>query len=350
MSDEQDILINKLRDWLSQAIPGAIDLEVSNALEPSQGFSSQTLLFTAQWHEDQQPFRRDLVLRLQRDISCPLLADIFHQQRVMSVASQSSDVLVPAPILTEENPAPLGAPFFIMEQAKGRVPSDFPSYHAEGWIADLPLENRSQLWWNGIEAMERLHRIDWRAFDDLAANQNEPPDARFYIERFIVPWFEWAAQGVRFPVIEDAIAEFRETAPPVTRAGLVWNDARMGNVMFGDDERVSALFDFEVATLGPAEIDLGWWLYADEIFSESFGVPPLAGIPRGRDAIHGFEKRYGFAMPHFAYYRALAALKHAVISIRNYSNDKRTPDDEGLPPFPIERMERYLKEYRAITA
>ena len=349
MSDEFSALTSALRDWLAQKIDGASDLKLIGAFEPAQGFSSQTVLFTAKWQESGEERTWDLVARLQRDVSCPLLADVFHQYRVMSVASAVPGVHVPAPVFAEEDPGPLKAPFFIMEQASGRVPSDFPSYHAEGWIAELPLERRTQLWWNGIEAMERLHRIDWSEFTSLTDVQSTPPDARFYIQKFIVPWLEWAANGRRFPVIEDAITELLKVAPPVTRSGLVWNDARMGNVMFGKNEQVSALFDFEVASLGPAEIDLAWWLYADDIFSENFGVTRLPGIPQGTEAIRGFEARYGYAMPHFTYYLALAALKHAVISIRDYSNDKRSGEAEGITPFPIKRLQQYLGEYRNIS-
>ncbi len=350
MSDDLKTLSDALGNWLARQTPGAQDMTLSDVIEPAQGYSSRTILFTARWEEAGQTRTRDLVARLQRDVSCPLLDDVFHQHGVMAVASKASDVLVPMPVFAEHDPAPLGTPFFVMERAGGQVPSDFPSYHSEGWVADLPLKERTQLWWNGIEAMERLHRIDWSVFETLTAGQQTPPDARFYIERFIMPWFEWAAKGTRFPVIEEAIAEMSATAPAVTRSGLAWNDARMGNVMFGADNQVSALFDFEVATLGPAEIDLAWWLYADDIFSESFGVARLPGIPQGQDAIGGFEARYGYAMPDFSYYLALAALKHAVISIKDYGNDKRAPSPEGLAPFPVERMQHYLKEYRSIAA
>jgi len=346
MSTELQHTIADLRDWLASKMPEAQNLELVDAFEPAQGYSSRTILFNAHWDERGESRQRGLVARIQRDVSCPLLADIFHQYQVMMVASQAQDVLVPAPLFAQSDPATLGAPFYIMERVHGRVPSDFPSYHAEGWVADLPVEDRARVWWNGVAAMERLHRIDWGAFTSLNAGLTSPPDARFYMRSFIIPWYEWAADGRTFSAIETGIQELMELAPAVTRSGLVWNDARMGNTMFAESGEVSALFDFEVATLGPAEVDIAGWLYIDEVFSEGFGVAPLPGIPQREDARRGFEKIYGYAMPDFAYYMALAALKHAVISIREYGNDKREDSAEDHAPFAIVRMQKYLEEFR----
>lgn len=347
MTGDLDVLAPRLRDWLSGQLSGAEDLRLSGMFEPAQGYSSRTLVFTAHWNEGGTEHEKGFVARLQRTVSCPLLADIFHQQRVMSVASAVPGVPVPVPIAVEPDADVLGDPFFLMERAEGQVPPDFPSYHSQGWVADLALLDQKRLWWNGMEAMKRLHRIDWRQFGNLVEGVSQPPDARFYIRRFIVPWFEWAANGRDFPAIANAIADLVAKAPPVSRAGLTWNDARPGNVMFDKGLEVSALFDFEVATLGPAEIDIAWWLYADVIFSEAFGVPPLAGIPTVEEALPGLERLYGRALPDLSYYLALAALKHAVISIRDYGNDKREAHEGGHIAFALSHLDRYLGDWTA---
>lgn len=347
MSEDSSRLAQSLRDWLAARMPGAQDLSVTDLFEPAQGYSSRTILFTARWLEGQSHREKGLVARLQRSVSCPLLADIFHQQRVMATASSVPGVPVPAPLELERDPAVLGAPFFLMERASGQVPPDFPSYHAQGWVADLPLTDRTRMWWNGFAAMERLHRIDWRETGELSADQADIPDAGFYLRQFIRPWFEWAAHGRSFPEIEQAMADMHETVPPVSGASLVWNDARPGNVMFDARQEVTALFDFEVATLGPAEIDIAWWLYADIIFSDGFGVPRLAGIPTVEAARKGIERLYARDMPDLDYYLALAALKHAVISIRDYGNEKREANENDHIAFALRHMRGYLDAHRA---
>ncbi|MDB5686269.1 MAG: hypothetical protein JWR77_858 [Rhizorhabdus sp.] len=325
-------LMQRLSAWLSARLPGAPEVAIRDVVEPAQGFSSRTILFTAAWGDTERP----LVARLQRDVAVPMLADVFHQYRVMRAVAGASDVRVPQIDFAEEDPAVLGTPFFLMDRINGRVPSDFPSYHAEGWFADLTAAEREQSWWNGITEMERLHRIDWRQFPFLNDAAGEAPTAGFYLEHFVARWFDWAAQGQSFPIVEDTLRFLLANQPPIHRSGLVWNDARLGNTMFRPDLGIASLLDFEVASLGPPEIDLAHWMYLDDIFSLNFGISRIAGIPDEAAAIAGFERIYGWKMPWFSFYQAIAALKILVLSIRDYSNDKKMAAPDALPDFLVD--------------
>src|SRR3546814_7806473 len=96
-----------------------------------------------------------------------MLADVFHQYRVMRAVAAHSNVKVPNIDFAEETGPVLGTPFFLMDCIDGRVPPDFPSYHAQGWFAEnLDAAGRARMWWTGIEELERLHRIAWPAFPD----------------------------------------------------------------------------------------------------------------------------------------------------------------------------------------
>ena len=338
----------RLAPWLSARLPGSPSVEIGDVTEPAQGFSSRTVLFTARWRTGDVVGERPLVARIQRDVAVPMLADVFHQYRVMRAIAAHSRVLVPNIDFAESDPAVLGAPFFLMDRIDGRVPPDFPSYHAQGWLADLPTAERTRLWWNGIGEMARLHRIDWHDFAFLADGTATPPDAVFYLDRFVGKWFDWARDGRSFPVIAEALAYLRAHAPAASQSGLVWNDARLGNTMYAPDGvEVASLFDFEVATLGPPEVDLAHWVYLDEVFSENFGVPRIDGLPRGREAVAGFERIYGRAMPQFSYYMAVAALKILILSVRQYGNDKQTAVPAALPDFLVDRLAHYLAEFKA---
>lgn len=330
--------------WFSAQLPGSPPVEIVDVKEPAQGFSSRTVLFTARWPGGE----RRLVARIQRDVAVPMLADVFHQYRVMRAIAPDSTVKVPNIDFAESDPTVLGAPFFVMDRIDGRVPPDFPSYHAQGWIADMTTAERTQCWWNGIEEMARLHQVDWRCFPFLAGNTETPPDAAFYLDRFVGNWFDWARNGQPFPVIADALAFLKANAPPAVQSGLVWNDARLGNTMYtADGVEVASLFDFEVATLGPPEVDLAHWVYLDEVFSENFGVPRIDGLPRGAEAVAGFERIYGRSMPQFSYYMAVAALKILILSVRSYGNDKDMGAPDALPDFLVTRLAHYLDEFKA---
>jgi aminoglycoside phosphotransferase (APT) family kinase protein len=341
-------LMQSLSGWLSARLPGAPPVEIKDVVEPAQGFSSRTILFTAAWQDGAERRERPLVARLQRDVAVPMLSDVFHQYRVMRAVANASDVPVPRIDFNETDPAVLGTPFFLMDRIDGRVPSDFPSYHAEGWFAELSASERERSWWNGIIQMERLHRIDWRHFPFLAGAADGPPTAGTYIESFVAHWFAWAAQGQPYPFVADSLRFLLAHQPPVHQTGLVWNDARLGNTMFRSDLEIASLLDFEVAALGPPEIDLAHWIYLDDIFSLSFGIPRIDGIPDEADAIAGFERIYGWEMPYFSYYQAVAALKILVLSIRDYSNDKKMDAPAALPDFLVNRVKLYIDRYSAI--
>ena len=338
--------MHRLRPWLAARIPGADALTISEAVEPAQGFSSRTILFKAAWREQGAARERALVARIQRETTTPMLGDVFHQCRVMRAVAAASDVAVPHIAFAEEDPGVLGAPFFLMDRIEGRVPSDFPSYHAEGWVADLTPAQREQAWWNGVREMERLHRISWRRFPFLGGASDRVPDAAFYLKDFVGRWFTWAAEGRAYPLIEEAMRFLVANAPDAQQSGLVWNDARMGNTMFRRDLSVASLFDFEVASLGPPEIDLAHWLYLEDIFSVQFGVERLPGLPGGDAAVRGFERIYGWPMPYFSYYMAVAALKILVISLRDYSNGKLMDAPEALSSFLSSQLSHYLDQYR----
>ena len=343
-------LLEKLRHWLLSKLNNATDLEILDAVEPSQGFSSRTVLFMAKWKENHRVCERQWVARIQRETVCPFLADIFYQYRVMKVAFEQSVAVVPKIVFAETDSTVIGDPFFIMERIDGRVPSDFPSYHQQGWFADLSDTERELAWWNGIKEMEKLHRLNVQAFPCIAELSDETPSARFYLEAFIGNWFEWATQGQSYPELEQALQFLIEHAPPVQQSGLVWNDARLGNTMFKDDLSVAALIDFEVASLGPPELDMAHWLYLDEVFSGQFGIERISGIPDRQATIKGFERIYGWSMPYFAYYEAVAALKIVVLTIRDYSNGKTMNTPDALPGFLMERLRQYLAEYREYLA
>lgn len=340
----------RLATWLSARLPGATGVEVRDVVEPAQGFSSRTVLLTACWSEGGIARSRPLVARLQRDVAVPMLADVFHQYRVMRAIAEHSSVRVPTIDFKEDDPAVLGAPFFLMDRIDGRVPPDFPSYHVEGWIADLDDAGRERHWWNGVREMHRLHTIDWRAFPFLADGRTDAPPSVFYLEKFVANWFDWAADGRSFPVIEEALRFLIANPPSGQQWGLVWNDARLGNTMFRLDGEVASLFDFEVATLGPPEVDLAHWMYLDDVFSLNFGVPRISGIPQEAEAIAGFERLYGRPMPYFSYYLAVAALKILILSVRDYSNNKTMDSPDSLPDFLAGRVKLYCERYAAYLA
>jgi len=81
----------------SDHMPSATGRSIKDVVEPKRGFSSsRTILFTARRREGGGACERHLVALMQRDIARPLLADVFHQYRVMEAAGRVPGVKCPA--------------------------------------------------------------------------------------------------------------------------------------------------------------------------------------------------------------------------------------------------------------
>ncbi len=76
-----------------------------------------------------------------------------------------------------------------------------------------------------------------------------------------------------------------------------WGDARIGNMMFEDFTPVAVL-DWEMASIGPREIDIGWMIYIHRFFQdmvEDLGMPGMPHILR-RDTVADLY-RGGLGLP-----------------------------------------------------
>ncbi len=63
----------------------------------------------------------------------------------------------------------------------------------------------------------------------------------------------------------------------------MWGDARLGNQMSRDGEIVAVL-DWEMVALGDPRLDLGWWIFCDDVLSTGTGGVAPPRIPeRGGD-------------------------------------------------------------------
>jgi aminoglycoside phosphotransferase (APT) family kinase protein len=85
--------------------------------------------------------------------------------------------------------------------------------------------------------------------------------------------------------------------------------------MWDDQGNVVALIDWELAALGPAELDLAWWLYFDDLFSTRFGVKRLDGLLTRDETIFLWEACVGRKAENLAYYDILVGLRMALVAV-----------------------------------
>lgn len=307
-----------LEKWLALRRPGAEGVRALSLGTPAAtGFSNETLLYDVTWREDGRAHREALVLRCAPSGEGVLPEyDVARQHRILEVLA-GTGVPVPRVVGLETDPTLLGVPFYLMERIEGRIPTDNPPYHVGGWVTEIPPAERAALWWDGIEVLARIHRLDWRSLGlgwlDTKGEAPTPLERQLdAYRRFLA----WAAAGARHPTCEAALAWLeaerpREPAP----VALCWGDARPGNMIFREG-RVVAVLDWEMATLGDPQQDLAWWLFLDRHHSEGLGAPRLPGFPERAETVARWEARTGLSASRLDYYEVFAAFRFAVIMIR----------------------------------
>lgn len=321
ISPDRDIEKTRLalEEWLAERMPEADRLVVPELTAPEgTGFSNETLMFDAVLDVGGEEQVRSLVARIQKpDQTVFPDLDVTRQATVMSRVAEHSEVPVPDVLWIERDPAPLGTPFYVMEKVEGSIPTDVPSYHQTGFVAEAPPEERRRMWESGLEAMARVHTLDWRAagLDVL----DRPDDGRIglpqllaYLERY----FEWAMQGRPYPSAERAWAWIQDHLPEEpSGATLCWGDARPSNMIFSGGRCVGVL-DWEMATLGPPDQDLGWWLYFDRFSSEGYGVPRLDGLPDREETIAHYARLTGREPRNLVFHEVLSGFYFVLIMVR----------------------------------
>jgi aminoglycoside phosphotransferase (APT) family kinase protein len=317
--DPQDVA-RTLSRWLATRLPAGAEPTVTDVDAPAAtGFSNETILCRARWREAGRPVERRLVVRVAPTRNSLFLdARFATQYKVMQTLAQGGTA-VPLPPLGwyEEDPSWLGVPFFTMDHVEGLVPPDNLPYTMEGWVLEASAAEQEQMWWSGLEAMARIHRADWRSLglEWLADPSRGAPgldqQLAYYRE-----YLDWTARGRPQPVAEAAwewlVANRPAEDGPVT---LCWGDARVGNIIWRDFTPVAVL-DWEMATLGQPELDLGWWLYFDRQFTEGLSVPRPPGFPSRQATVARYAELIGRPLHDLEFYEIFSGFRFAVIMCR----------------------------------
>jgi len=340
--------------WTAQMAPGATVTDVT-APEGS-GMSSETLLFTVQ---PAQGAPERYVARL-----APLASqqyqvfpeyDLELQRRVMQTVADHTDVPVPEVIAHETDTGWLGSPFLLMRRVDGIVPSDIPPYTMAGWLFDAAPEDQRTLERESVRALARLHALTPATHDLAFLNRPEfgvsALDQHLGYQRW---YYDWAREGQRVPLIERTFAALDRTRPKEGPTVLNWGDSRIGNMMF-HDFAPRAVLDWEMAALGPAEIDVAWMIFLHRFFEDmthKYEMPCLEDFLQRDRVAEIYAEESGRELRDLEWYEMFAAQRFAIVSIRTTwrtvaYGDAEAPDDlddvimfRSLLEEMVERVER----------
>ena len=200
-----------------------------------------------------------------------------------------------------------------MAKVEGQVPADNPGYHGEGWMPALSPEQQRRVWESGLDTMARIHQLDRGALG-LDWIKDVSPTEQLVLDH---EYRRFACGDVPYPPVDRAFEILEATAPPPSdRPALCWGDSRIGNMIFGDDQRVAAVLDWEMVTAGDPVQDLAWYLLLDRHHVMAFDVPRLPGLPTREESVARWSAASGHSAKHLEWYELLGAARYASIMVR----------------------------------
>ncbi|MFN2544879.1 MAG: phosphotransferase family protein [Actinomycetota bacterium] len=296
-----------LERWLDEQLggPGRVAVERHQA-----GHSNETFFVT-------RGSDRWVLRRPPRGAFLPTAHDVLREYRVLS-ALADTEVRSPTPILSCEEPAVIGVPFYLMEKVEGFVIRTElpPGFNDEGSAGA-----RAAIGEELVDALAELHGVDWRAV--RLDGWGRPTG---YLQRQIKRWngqLELATQFSRpLPDLVRIRDWLSEHVPEDADTTIVHGDYKLDNVIYAPDPpaRLLSIFDWEMSTIGDPLADMGWLLsyWRDPDDPPNPIHPELAlmtakGFSTRAELLARYSERTGRSMSDIAFYSVLAVWKLAVL-------------------------------------
>jgi aminoglycoside phosphotransferase (APT) family kinase protein len=312
-----DQLSRNLVSWLSAKMPEAKSVSVNNLAYPlGAGMSHETILFDAFWTDDGRDVRRGMVVRIKPVRHLVYQDDMFEQQyKLMQLMHEGGWVRVAKPLWFEDDSALLGAPFFVMEKVAGRVAVSYPPYCQEGWLVEASPADRRQMWADGVRQLASIQKVPVADAPFLSLSGEFAENFDQETDRWS-RYLNWVDPDGKLTLLREGFDHLLARRPANRPEGIVWGDARLGNLMISDDFRVAAVMDWEQPSLGGALHDLGWWLYSDHVQTEGRGIPVLEGMGSRAETIALWETVSGKSAADIGWYETFAVFKMECLGIR----------------------------------
>ncbi len=335
-----------LADWLSGVLPpGAEPQVVLHTGTDANGMSSETLVFDATWVEAGSRVAHEYVARVapaSQDFPVFETYVLHDQYEAMRLVAESSDVPVPRVSFMEPTGSVLGTPFFLMDRIAGVIPQDLLPYNfGDNWLYDADPADQRRLQDATVATIAALHAIPDAVtrFAFLDPHQpGETPLARNLARTRA--WYEFAVADIgRSALTErglDWLEEHRAEAEAQCSGETVlcWGDSRIGNTIYEEFTPV-AVIDWEMAAIGPRELDVSWLVFAHQVFESITGVLEMPGMPhflREQDVVATYEEITGAALGDLTWFHVYNAVQWCIVFMRTgarsiHFEEIERPDD-----------------------
>jgi aminoglycoside phosphotransferase (APT) family kinase protein len=221
----------------------------------------------------------------------------------------------PRPLAFCDDAEVMGSPFYLMEHRRGIIlRREIPA-----GILETPAKVRT-LFERFVEILVELHALDYTA---IGLGDLGRPDG--YVARQVHGWCKRfrAARTPDMPDCEAVMAWLVEKMPTDTAApGIIHNDYKFDNIVLDseDPQRIVAVLDWEMATIGDPLMDLGstlgYWVEATD--------PPQRHLVRAmpthqpgalsrREFVDLYGRLSGLTMDRFDFYYCFGLFRLIVI-------------------------------------
>lgn len=335
---DRTALAEGLAAWRAHHNADAARPCVDDIVHASAGWANETLLVRLSWQEPgaDHATTEHLVVRLPPIEPTFPVYDLVGQAAVHRAVA-AAGVPAPVPVTTEPDPSWLGAPFMVMPFVEGHVAGEVPVF--DEFVTGVPEALQRVMVDGFVDTLVSVHATDWRAAglaDVLRGARGDMADELDWWERYL--WWsveQWSAEPLE--VLLEALAWCRAHLDDAgLPRSLLWGDPRLGNMVFDEARAVVAVLDWELASIGPAEVDLGWYLAQERTMAELIGMT-VPGFPSRADILERYETAAGRTLGDVAAYEVFGSFRQLAIDVRQARLAKEagapyaTPPDETNP-------------------
>jgi aminoglycoside phosphotransferase (APT) family kinase protein len=290
--------------WLAERVPGLT--RTPQVRQFSGGASNLTYLLR---YPD-----RDLILRRPPAGTKAKSAHDMRREFRIQQRLRPAFPYVPEMVAFCDDPAVLGADFYVMERLagvilRGRLPQGMT----------LEPEQARALCLAMVDRLVELHAVDVTAtgLDEFGRGPG-------YVERQVRGWSERyrAARTWNVPRFAKVMAWLAEHQPDDVGACVIHNDFRFDNLVLdpSDPGRIRGVLDWEMATVGDPLMDLGsalaYWVQADD--DRLLGLlrrqpTHLPGMLTRGEIVDAYRERSGRSVDNWTFYEVFGLFRLAVI-------------------------------------
>jgi aminoglycoside phosphotransferase (APT) family kinase protein len=229
-------------------------------------------------------------------------------QALVQNAVAAAGVPAPAPAVVEQDPSWVGAPFLVMPVVRGDIAGPAPVF--DPYVMEAGADVQRRMHDGLLETLAAIHAVPWEASGLGGVLPGR--SARDALARWSA-YVEWSSRGDPLPALVAALEWCGTRVPAERDPVLLWGDVRLGNLVFDEGRSVTAVLDWDLASIGPPEMDLGWHFGLEFMMASLFGRS-VPGFPGRAEALRRYEKASGHAVREdelhwhevFALVRALA--------------------------------------------